>query len=236
MKNKIPTIYCDTSFLMEYWEAYELQEIPFSGTLLDDHTPPHYSLIKSIIGTEKKKESLRPIRRLIEYRDVEIELISSVFGLLEIYELYSEWNMKANIAEATNIDRVFNKSRKQIGDYILGIYNSNDDSREHLMKTLIPYNLKESLPGIEFKDIDNLNLKVNDFLNSYLLLSTFQVGPTDIMHLIAAKHLKAEYFVSFDSDYKRIKGIVNKNLDIRLILSVPELEDFLKQLQNNTKI
>ena len=48
-----------------------------------------------------------------------------------------------------------------------------------------------------------------------------QLGLADCLHLFAAHHLGCTYFGSLDSDFRRVKDTVKRNLDIQ-ILSSPE--------------
>lgn len=106
------TAYCDTSFILKFWQAYvENEGNPFMQMELTNR-PKYLDYVKGLLKTENRHERLKPLRRLIDSYKVETNLISSVFALTELFEKHAEWNFKAIIAEATNIDRTFNKGKK----------------------------------------------------------------------------------------------------------------------------
>lgn len=224
------TAYCDTSFLLEFWQAFvENEDSPLYK--LDKLSRPRYfDFIKSLIKTENRHERLKPLRRLIDNYHVETNFISSFFALSELFEKHAEWNFKAIIADATNIDRTFNKGKKDVGDLITKVYRSKEEEAEQVFASLFPHEFNNSLYGVEFKDLENFNLSTLDFHSKYSIFSILQLGTTDILHLLAAQHLGAKYFLTFDNDFVRVKEIVKEKMKIEIIATSDELDNFIKKL------
>lgn len=192
--------------------------------------PKYLDYVKGLLKTENRHERLKPLRRLIDSYKVETNLISSFFALTELFEKHAEWNFKAIIAEATNIDRIFNKGKKDIADLIGKVYRSKDESANEIFYSLYPRELDNSVYGIEFKDLESFQLLTKDFYSKYHTFSILQLGTTDILHLLAAQHLKATHFLTFDYDYVRVKDIVKKNMNMEIVCSTEELDNFINKL------
>jgi len=224
------TAYCDTSFVLEFWQAFEENEESLFFQLQQTNRPKYFDFIKSLLKTENRHERLKPLRRLIDNYKVETSLISSFFALTELFEKHAEWNFKAIIADATNIDRTFNKGKKEVGDLITKVYRSKEEEAEAVFKRLFPQEFSNSLYGIEFKDLENFNLSSRDFHSKYSIFSILQLGTTDILHLLAAQHLGAKYFLTFDNDFVRVKDIVKEKMNIEVIHTSDELDNFIKKL------
>ena|GEM_PF-3840957 len=224
------TAYCDTSFILEYWQAFVENEGNPIVQLEKANRPKYFEYIKSLLKSENRHERLKPLRRLIDNYSVETNFISSFFALTELYEKHAEWNFKAIIADATNIDRTFNKGKKEVGDLITKVFRDKGEERDSIFYALFPHELDNSLFGIEFKDIENLSLSRLDFHAKYAIFSILQLGTTDMLHLLAAKHLNAKYFLTFDSDFNRVKDIIKEVLDLQVVFTPDEMSEFTKKL------
>lgn len=222
--------YCDTSFILEYWQAYIGNEDDIVFQLEKVNRLPYFDYIKALLKTESRHENLKPLRRLINDYSIETNFISSFLALTELFEKNAEWNFKAIIAESTNIDRIFNKGKKEIGELISKVYKDKGGNRDVIFGALLPNHFEESIWGIEFKDLENFNLSCLDFFYKYSLFSVLQLGTTDILHLLAAKHLNAKYFITFDSDFYRIRDIIKEQLELTVIFTKDELNEFVRKL------
>lgn len=192
--------------------------------------PKYFDYVKSLLKSENRHERLKPLRRLIDSYSVETNFISSFFALTELFEKHAEWNFKAIIADATNIDRTFSKGKKEVGDLITKIVKDKGEERDSIFYALFPHELDNSLFGIEFKDVENLNLSVLDFRSRYAIFSILQLGTTDILHLLTAKHLNAQYFLTFDSDFNRVRDIIKDTLGLQVVFTPDEISEFMKKL------
>jgi hypothetical protein len=223
--------YCDTSFLIEYGEASVFDESDPFFERWQQNRPKHFDLIERIVGTSKKIEAIKPLRRLVENFETNLKLISSVFALLELNEKYSEWHMKVLIGESSNHFRAFNKGKKQLVDIVSKLYQLDEDKEaQEVFFSLFPQHLMGAgCLGVDFKDVNNLELTVEGALKTYSILSVMQIGVVDIMHLLAAKNLNAEYFLSFDSDFNKIKEIMQEKLNLKLISNTQELKELISR-------
>lgn len=226
-EKSLPVVYCDTSFLFEFWEANPAHEdSPLEKLYQKFNRKPHLEFIKSLIKTEKRHKALKPLRRLIDDYSAEIKLVSSFFALTELHEKFAEWAMKSLIVEATGIDRVLSKGRKDTGDMIKKVLEFQDEEKQAIISALIPANLGDELFGVEFKDLISCDFTELDFYRRYMPLSLMQIGTTDILHLIAAKKLNAQYFFSYDQDFDRVKEIVKADFGFEIICS-KNIGDFI---------
>lgn len=230
MERSIPAAYCDTSFILEYWQAFVEHEGTDMHNLELLNRPKYLDYIKLLLKSESRHERLKPIRRLIDSYAIETNLISSFFALTELHEKHAEWNFKATIADATNIDRTFNKGKKDIGNLITKVYRGNGEERDMIFGSLFPHQLFNSLFGIEFKDIKSLSLTSKSFFSKYAILSVLQVGTTDILHVIAAKKLGAKVLLTFDSDFGRVKDVIKDLFNIEVFSTIPEIENYFSKL------
>jgi hypothetical protein len=235
METLIPAAYCDTSFILEYWQAYVEHEGSAMHSLELRNRPKYFDYVKSLLKSESRFERLKPIRRLIDSYDIETNLISSVFALTELYEKHAEWNFKATIADATNIDRTFNKGKKDVGDLITKVYRGSGEERDMIFGSLFPHELSNSIFGIEFKDIKALSFTSKAFFSKYSILSVLQVGTTDILHLIAAKKLGAKYILTFDSDFGRVRDVIENLFNIEVLSSISEIENYFSKLPSGRR-
>jgi hypothetical protein len=103
------------------------------------------------------------------------------------------------------------------------------------MGSLYPDSLGESLFGIEFKDIDGLVLLLSEFYRSYFIFSVLQLGTTDILHLLAARHLGAKHFLTFDSDFARVRALIAEYLDIKVCVGTEEINAYISSLSINSR-
>ena len=233
MKNIVA--YCDTSFIFEYWKAYVEDEDHPLVQLNKLNEPKYFDLIRELLKTEKNNEVLKPLRRLIDKGEIGSVFVSSVLALTEIYEKHAEWNFKAILAESTSINLVFNKGKKDIGQLIAKVFRDKGEERDLIFNALYPNNLDNSLYGIEFKDIPELNLSRLEFYSQYVLLSVFQIGTTDILHLLAAKQLNAKYFLTYDEDFKIARELIHEMFGVEVVFGTGEIKKFISFIFRGSK-
>lgn len=234
MTSKIPIAYCDTSFIFEYWEAEVINEISDFDEVRKFNRPEYFDFIVSILKSENRIKAVEPLKNKLfnDFNgDVKIELVSSFFALSEIFEKHAEWNFKNIISESTGIDRSLNKGKKDIGDLINKVYKDESEVSESIFYALFPPDLDDALFGIKFLDIEKISFQLKDFYGNYSFLSVLQVGTVDILHLIAANHFNAEYFLTFDTDFKRVKKFAGQELNLKIVVGSDEISKFIKSLK-----
>jgi hypothetical protein len=76
--------------------------------------------------------------------------------------------------------------------------------------------------GLILADIVNLEFTEAQLWGEMNLLAYLQLDLSDMMHIIAAKHLGCEYIASFDEDFKRVNKLLLETTGIK-VLSSPEM-------------
>ena len=79
------------------------------------------------------------------------------------------------------------------------------------------------LEGLLQVDIVNFHLPVNQAWQEPSAYAYLQLGIADIMHILLAQHLGCQYIASFDSDFARVKDIVNEETKISVLISPEEV-------------
>jgi len=77
------------------------------------------------------------------------------------------------------------------------------------------------LSGLLQVDIVNFHLTINKAWMEPSAYAYLQLGIADIMHILLAQHLGCKYIASFDSDFVRVKDIIQEETGI-LVLTNPE--------------
>ena len=92
--------------------------------------------------------------------------------------------------------------------------------------------ISDFLQGLILVDLINFSWLSETIEEEIAVLTYYQIGLGDIFHILAAKHLGCEYFVSWDSDFKGdiLEKIIKDNFNLKLIKSQESLEALLKKL------
>jgi|688.fasta_scaffold288782_1 hypothetical protein len=222
--------YCDTSFIIEYWQAFVEHEDGPYAELAAKNRPKYLDFVKGLLRSESRYEKLKPLRRKIDKGEIQVNFISSSLALSELYEKHAEWNFKLIVSDATSIDRTFSKGKKDIAELITKVYRDQTEEGKSVISALVPSHLEYETFGIEFKDIDCLSLQTKDFYSKYSLFSVLQIGSTDILHLLAASRLGAKYFLTFDNDFARVSREVSKYFEIEVRCGSDALDSYFRTL------
>jgi hypothetical protein len=222
--------YCDTSFIIEYWQAFVEHEDGPYAELAANNRPKYLDFVKGLLSSESRYEKLKPLRRMIDKREIQVNFISSSLALLELYEKHAEWNFKLMVSDATSIDRTFSKGKKDIAGLITKVYRDQTEEGKSVISALVPSHLENETFGIEFRDVDCLSLQTREFYSNYSLFSVLQIGATDILHLLAASRLGAKYFLTFDSDFARVSNEVSKYFAIEVCCGSESLDSYFRTL------
>ncbi len=76
-------------------------------------------------------------------------------------------------------------------------------------------------------DIVNFRLSIAEVWKERILYAHSQLGLADIIHILLAKHLGCQYIASFDSDFKRVKGMLAAQTKMSVLTSSEEILDIL---------
>jgi hypothetical protein len=74
----------------------------------------------------------------------------------------------------------------------------------------------EGLVGVQIEEIPPLTISERTF-TKLLPLAVFQIGLTDLVHLLAAKRLRCAHFATTDSDFHDHREVIEKELGLRIL-------------------
>jgi len=244
-KKILPAIYFDTSVLVDYWMT-EGMEIPKTemDELIKKNELPHLQVVRNILKSEKKIKDVAEIREKVISEKIKVTPVVSSFSLLELMEWQAEAAFKQIASEASGTGFIQKKSKKQIGDYLKkalewretevkeqkGKRPSESTGLELLMiETLLNRSFVEAhgLQGLLQVDIVNFHLSSSKVWKEPSSYAYLQLGAADIMHILLAQHLGCQYIASFDSDFKRVKGIISEETGISVLTSAREILNIL---------
>jgi predicted nucleic acid-binding protein len=229
-----PAVYFDTSVLVDYWSAEGLEWADKESLPPNDLT----AFLRELLRTDKRISEGYKIRKAILMERPRVFSVTSSLATLELVEWYAYVNFKQVATEAAGATAVQSKSRKEIGDLLKRLTDLARDGRrrnsgqiqsspvEHLSRAtwLNPsFSDSHGLAGIVEVDLVNFNFTLWNVWDKACLLAYHQVGMADTLHILAAYHLGCEYFASFDSDFKRIREILEDAYGITLLSSAQEL-------------
>lgn len=230
----LPAIYFDSSVLIDWWitEGLELE-----GEEDEDiEEEKDIVLLREILNADKRLEKLVEIRKKVILETPKLNPVISPLCLLELMEWEAESKFKQIASQATSVQFMQRKSRKEIGIHLKTIHQKWLEERESFRgdsgRTAIEALIREFFINSSFAHAHGfdglLTVDVKDFELTFVMswknlaiLSYLQLGAADILHILMAQHFGCEFFGSFDSDFKRAKDAILKNTGIH-VLSSPE--------------
>lgn len=217
-------------------EAFEFAPTPEASVL---HGPEHEA-VREILKADARWQAMANLRHA--YLRAEAPRCRLVTGPLTILELV-EWhadavfrNLCSEVAGAESLQR---RGRKDIGQRIERLRQKADvpDTAQNeppspalaawrAMSVVPSFVMSHGLRGVAIADV--LAPLTDDFAYGIgSALAQVQIGGADILHLFAAHHLGCQYFASFDSDFKRVRSIIQEHLALTLLSSPAELQGAL---------
>src|SRR3972149_2191334 len=82
---------------------------------------------------------------------------------------------------------------------------------------------RENLFGIIPVDFANITIRTPRDFNKLIVFPAYQIGVADILHLVSAKRLGCEYFITFDDDFKRAKKDIERFFNLKILTSPQEI-------------
>jgi predicted nucleic acid-binding protein len=244
-KKFLPAIYFDTSILVDYWMT-EGMEMPETETdkLMKKNELLHLQVVRDILRSEKRINKVVEIRKKLFFEKVKVTPVVSPLSLLELMEWQAEAAFKQIASEASGTVFIQKKSKKQIGDYLKkalelrkaevkkqkGKKRGVSTGLKILMsKTRLNSSFAEAhgLHGLLQVNIVNFRLSVSKVWEDPSAYAYLQLGVADIMHILLAQHIGCQYIASFDSDFARVKDIINEETGISILTSPEEILDIL---------
>jgi hypothetical protein len=236
-KKFLPAVYFDSSVVIDYWraEGMEMPETEMDRFVKEDEL---LQVVRSILASEVQFNRMAEIRKKLSFDEAKVTAVVSPLSLLELMEWQSEAAFKQIASEASGVGFIQKRSKKQIGDYLKealkmrraefeeqkGNKQGKSTGLEWLMsETWLNRSFLEchGLKGLLQVDIVNFHLTINKSWMEPSAYAYLQLGTADIMHILLALHLGCKYIASFDSDFLRVKDIIQEETGI-LVLSSPE--------------
>jgi predicted nucleic acid-binding protein len=239
----LPAVYFDSSVLIDYWMT-EGMEMP--GTIKKNESvlDELQRIVKDILRSEIRIRKVIEIRKKLVYSKVKVIPVISPLSLLELMEWQAESAFKQIASEASGTAFVQKKSKKQIGNYLKKALELRkaEVRRKKIKKrdllTSLEILMEETwlnssfaqahgLQGLLQVDIMHFHLPITQAWAEPSAYAYLQLGVSDILHILLAQHLGYKYLASFDSDFKRVKGIVKEETGMIVLNSPEEILDIL---------
>jgi len=250
----LPAMYCDSSFLIEYWIAESLEGSNIFEELgIEQHDNPYSEFILELLRSNVRTEKVFEIRNKNVLGSRDIWLVTSPLSTIEMIEWKAEASLKQIIAEKVSAIAVQRRGKKDIGDYLKKILDSlieEQESEKSIGKNGIitgftppmkllhgdtsmnsSYFSSHALHGIGLLDLQNFELTMKDAWTRLWPFAYCQIGLADCLHLLAAHHLGCEYFASFDQDFKRVRDFAKDEFGIEILCSPEQILEVMNKAQ-----
>ncbi|MGN7824894.1 PIN domain-containing protein [Chitinophaga sp. 22536] len=234
-EDRCPTSYCDTSFLMELEDS----EAEYLSSLHDNSSS---RLTETDIVRKYCNNSRGKTRQLLKIAQKAFELdymglCYSTLCTMEYVEVKTREGLLGALSEATSARRAQRTNSKELGRMARGIYSDFMEDPDESLDSVL-WNLGMRLFGVlpeccggdqlwiegcKLVDIVNFSLTDRDKIGKILLLSKYQIGMADIMHLLVAEHFGCTYFLTFDQDFNRAKEEIWKLLGLKIMSNPDEI-------------
>jgi len=224
--------------LIDYYLAEDtvLADKDEATKLLRLNEPSYYQVIRDTFKSEKRLKKVSEIKTKIGFGNLKLNLVTSPLALIELIDWYTEASFKQISSEVVGSFNIQRLGKKELGNILKNltekIKTNNEVDSKSLMMNLYLHSeeLHESLYGILFVDVMNFNLSFENIWREIpYAFALLQLGVADIMHILIAKHIGCKYFASFDSDFQRVRDLVERGMGIE-ILTTPE--EILKILES----
>lgn len=232
-----PAVYLDSSVIIDYWLVEGLEIEPPK----EHESPelPHYQTIRELLKSEKHLDTLIEIRKKILLNEPKTTPVTSALAVLELSEWHAEAAFKQMASEVAGAKSTSKIGKKQLGDFLKKAIAKFDEEKKEGKIPSVPtsgieilmketwinpsFAISHGLDGLIIPDIKNFSITEEDSWGPSSALAYMQSGAADIFHVLFAQHLGCKYFASFDGDFKRVKEILSKEFELKLLSSPQEL-------------
>jgi hypothetical protein len=226
--NQIYDAFCDTSFLLSYCFAFGDMHDRNNGVKRDISFPfkffPHSKRITKTI----------PIAEVLFSYGNKISLVYNYGVLFEFIEKIAEENLRQSIIGHVPLALIQNTSKKNYSAFAKWLIEDCKRVEAFSENEITPLQalVYNCFAGTEFEDLET-SLWGIDFthqfhhqdlslrFNQLAYYARCQIGFADIHHLLSAESLGCKYFITYDSDFKKMKHEIQKDFGLD-ILSTPE--------------
>lgn len=185
-------------------------------------------------------EKVIEIRKKILSSESKANAVISPVSLLELMEWNAEAAFKDFAAQASRTLAIQRKSKKEIGDYLQRLLELRSDEvekqkgRKRERTTGLAWIMSATwlnrsfadchgLQGLLQADIVNFELTIDKVWQEPFAYAYLQLGISDIIHILIARHLGCKYIASFDSDFQRVSDIIAQETGMTVVGSPEEI-------------
>lgn len=210
--------------------------------VLEKYNNPETFFLRELFTADKRLKKVIDIRDKIHHEEINVLPIVSPLALNELMKWNSEVIFKQVASEAVGTKIIQQIRQKDVGlklKKMMEIWKSlspkerEESSNNWRIEGLkrIYYDLwlnpsflyAHGLKGLLNVDIKNFNLPMEDIWTKTSTYSFLQLGATDIMHILFAKHLGCDYIASFDSDFTRARDVIKEETGIEVLYGPDEI-------------
>lgn len=214
--------------------------------VLARYNNPEIFFIRDLFRHDTNLKKIIKIRDKILYEKTNVFPVFTPLALNELIKWNAEVIFKQISSEAIGTKNVQRESVKNIGEKLKNIWErwdeftdeeknyQNIDWKKEGVRRLIPelminpsFTYAHGLKGLIPVDILNFNYSMKMAWSETSGYSYLQLGATDIMHIIYAKHLGCDYIASLDSDFQRARKAIKKATGIEVLYRYDEILDIL---------
>lgn len=236
----LPAIYFDSSVLIDYWMTEGLvsywAEDPIEK-VISENEPKSLVVVRELLKANKRLNKVAEIRKKLTFELPKLSAVISPLALLELMEWRAEASFKDYANEAAGVLITQRKGKKEIGDYLKKLLELRRDEIEKQKKGEKEYSstgleilmsdtwLSRSftechgLRGLLQADIVNFELTLDQAWQEPSAYAYLQLGLSDILHILVARHLGCTFIASFDDDFCRARDIIEEDSNMKVLTS-----------------
>jgi len=239
----LPAIYLDSSVLIDYCATEGLEidrtEDPIEK-IIKKNEPKSLVVVRELLKTDESLQKVVEIRKKLIFGLSKLNAVISPLALLELIEWQAETAFKQYASEAAGAHIIQRKSKKEIGDYLNKLLELRHDEiekqkgREKGYSTGLEILISDTwlnrsfaechgLRGLLQADIVNFKLTLDQTWQEPSAYAYLQLGTSDILHILLARHLGCTYIASFDYDFRRARDIIEEESKIKVLTSPEDI-------------
>lgn len=244
----LPAIYFDTSIAIDYSLVADDDDFIWSSEMKESPERKVYDAIRIVTGFDKKIQKMTVLRTSLidKFYDGTLRAtpIVSPLVLLEYMKWYAETgfiSFAQMAAGSTSFKRMGDKQRGEALKRLMQMRTeevekqkakhtnrivSDQEPLGTVMSGIWPkesYIKSHSFEGLYYVDMSNFTFSVADAWQEPSAFAVLQIGASDILHIMLAKHLGCKYIASSDSDFSRASEIIKDATGLVVLRSVEEI-------------
>lgn len=242
----LPAMYLDTSVVIDYWrtEGMEMPETEIEVQMRSNELP-HLQVVRDILKSEEHIAMVAEIRKKLYFDECTVTPVISPLSLLELMEQHAEAAFKNIAAQAAGVSSIQRRGKKDISRFLKKALELRKEEVQQqaakkqpakgeklstglemlMIETWLNRSFEEchGLSGLVQVDIVNFGVALDKVWQEPFAYAYLQLGLADIMHILLAEHLGCKYIASFDSDFDRVKDIIEEECGMRVLKSAQDI-------------